>query len=186
MARNVSRPVSAVFRSIPFVPRVARTSRTNPGCAGRRWARAASFFSRPSPTSAGGGRWARTDIFPFHTKDLRTSNLYYRLFCSSFLCAHRSGSGASDGPPGGYASSSNDAIANASSGWWKPFPFSMRKEPMTRASIHQAAPSAVPASSAAGCVQIFANGPWSRSQAFITQFSATPPARQRVSSLVCS
>ena len=51
-------------------------------------------------------------------------------------------------------------------------------------SIQSAAPSAVPASPAAGCTQIRLNGPRSRSRAFMTQFKATPPARQRFSSPV--
>src|SRR5215472_6944575 len=41
-----------------------------------------------------------------------------------------------------------------------------------------------PASPAAGCTHIRLNGPLSRSRAFITQLSATPPARHRLYALV--
>ena len=47
-----------------------------------------------------------------------------------------------------------------------------------------AAPSAVPASPAAGCTQICSNGPSAASRELATQFSATPPAMHRFGSFV--
>ena len=55
-----------------------------------------------------------------------------------------------------------------------------------RASSQSAAPSAVPASPAAGCTQISSNGPSSRRRALSTQLSATPPAMHNRRSPVAS